>query len=57
MRKANSSKSHKENDVTFEPIDLMNHFHSQGDWKEQTDSHHESKIDDFLLSEKKLSLK
>jgi len=52
LRKAYSSKSHKENDDTFEPIDLMNHFQSQGDWKEQTDSHHESKIDDFLLNEK-----
>ena len=26
LRKANSSKSHKENDDTFEPIDLMKHF-------------------------------
>jgi hypothetical protein len=37
LRKVNEYSSNNTIDAKFDPNDLMKHFQTQGDWKENTD--------------------
>ena len=56
LRKANEYSSNNKIDAKFDPNDLMKHFQTQGDWKENTDPQHEAEICDFLSNEEKYSI-
>jgi hypothetical protein len=56
LRKANEYSSNNKIDAKFDSNDLMKHFPTQGDWKENTDPQHEAEICDFLSNEEKYSI-
>jgi hypothetical protein len=56
LRKASEYSSNNQIDAKFDPNDLMKHFQTQGDRKENTDPQHEAEIWDFLSNEEKYSI-
>jgi hypothetical protein len=56
LRKVTEYGSNNNIDAQFDPNDLMKHFQTQGDWKENTDPQHETEMCDFLSNEEKYSI-